>query len=64
MTNKEHESLKKEIIKELKPFIEKEIKNISKDMFTDEQIKKITVKTLTNLFKVLWNRKGTWSDAI
>jgi hypothetical protein len=64
MTNKEHESLKKEIIKELKPFIEKEIKNISKDMFTDEQIKKITVKTLSNLFRVLWNRKGTWSDAI
>ncbi len=64
MTNKEHESLKKEIIKELKPFIEKEIKNISKDKFTDEQIKKITVKTLSNLFKVLWNRKGTWSDAV
>ena len=64
MTNKEHESLKKEIIKELKPFIEKEIKNISKDMFTDEQIKKITVKTLSNLFRVLWNRKGTWSDSV
>jgi hypothetical protein len=64
MTNKEQESLKREIIKELKPFIEKEIKNISKDKFTDEQIKKVTVRTLTNLFKVLWNRKGTWSDAI
>jgi hypothetical protein len=64
MTNKEQESLKREIIKELKPFIEKEIKNISKDKFTDEQIKKVTVKTLSNLFKVLWNRKGTWSDAI
>jgi hypothetical protein len=64
MTNKEQESLKKEIIKELKPFIEKEIKNISKDKFTDEQIKKVTVKTLSNLFKVLWNRKGTWSDAV
>ena len=64
MTNKEQESLKREIIKELKPFIEKEIKNISKDKFTDEQIKKVTVKTLSNLFKVLWNRKGTWSDAL
>jgi hypothetical protein len=64
MTNKEQESLKKEIIKELKPFIEKEIKSIVKDKFTDEQIKKITVKTLTNLFRVLWNRKGTWSDAV
>jgi len=64
MTNKEKESLKKEVIKELKPFIEKEIKNIVKDKFTDEQIKKITVKTLTNLFRVLWNRKGTWSDAV
>jgi hypothetical protein len=64
MTNKEKESLKKEVVKELKPFIEKEIKNIVKDKFTDEQIKKITVKTLTNLFRVLWNRKGTWSDAV
>jgi hypothetical protein len=64
MTNKDKESLKKEVIKELKPFIEKEIKNIVKDKFTDEQIKKITVKTLTNLFRVLWNRKGTWSDAV
>jgi len=64
MTNKEQESLKREIVKELKPFIEKEIKNISKDKFTDEQIKKITVKTLSNLFRVLWNRKGTWSDAV
>ena len=27
MTKKEEESLKKEIIKELKPFLEKEIKN-------------------------------------
>jgi hypothetical protein len=33
MTNKEQESLKREIIKELKPFIEKEIKIISKDKF-------------------------------
>ena len=63
MSNKE-ESLKKEIIKELKPFIEKEIKKVVKDSFSDEQIKKITVKTLTNLFRVLWNRKGTWSDAV
>jgi hypothetical protein len=61
---KDTESLKKEIIKELKPFIEKELKKVVKDKFTDEQIKKVTVKTLTNLFRVLWNRKGTWSDAV
>jgi hypothetical protein len=64
MTKKEEESLKKEIVKELKPFLEKEIQKLVKDKFTDDQIKKVTVKTLTNLFKVLWNRKGTWSDAV
>lgn len=64
MTKKEEESFKKEIIKELKPFIEKEIEKIVKGKFTEEDVKKITVKTLTNLFKVLWNRKGTWSDAV
>jgi hypothetical protein len=64
MTKKEEESLKKEIVKELKPFIEKEIQKIVKDKFTDEEIKKVTVKTLSNLFRVLWNRKGTWSDAV
>jgi hypothetical protein len=61
---KDTESLKKEIIKELKPFIEKEIKKVVKDKFTEEEIKKVTVKTLTNLFRVLWNRKGTWSDSV
>jgi hypothetical protein len=61
---KDTESLKKEIIKELKPFIEKELKKVVKDKFTEEEIKKVTVKTLTNLFRVLWNRKGTWSDAV
>jgi hypothetical protein len=64
MTKKEEESLKKEIIKELKPFLEKEIHKVVKDKFTDEQVKKVTVKTLSNLFRVLWNRKGTWSDAV
>ena len=64
MTKKEEESFKKEIIKELKPFIEKEIEKIVKGRFTEEEVKKITVKTLTNLFRVLWNRKGTWSDAV
>ena len=64
MTKKEEESLKREIVKELKPFLEKEIQKVVKDKFTDDQIKKVTVKTLTNLFKVLWNRKGTWSDAV
>jgi|688.fasta_scaffold2852790_1 hypothetical protein len=64
MTKKEEESFKKEIIKELKPFIEKEIEKIVKGKFTEEEVKKITVKTLTNLFRVLWNRKGTWSDAV
>ena len=64
MEKKERDSLKMEIVKELKPFIEKELKTLSKEKFNDEQIKKITVKTLTNLFKVLWNRKGTWSDAV
>jgi len=61
---KDTESLKKEIIKELKPFIEKELKKVVKDKFNEEEIKKVTVKTLTNLFRVLWNRKGTWSDAV
>jgi len=64
MTKKEQESFKKEIIKELKPFIEKEIEKIVKGKFTEDEVKKITVKTLTNLFRVLWNRKGTWSDAV
>jgi hypothetical protein len=64
MTKKEEESLKKEIIKELKPFLEKEIQKVVKDKFTDDQVKKVTVKTLSNLFRVLWNRKGTWSDAV
>jgi hypothetical protein len=64
MTKKEEESFKKEIIKELKPFIEKEIEKIVKGKFTEDEVKKITVKTLTNLFRVLWNRKGTWSDAV
>ena len=61
---KENESLKKEIIKELKPFIEKEIEKVVKGKFTEDEVKKITVKTLSNLFRVLWNRKGTWSDAV
>jgi hypothetical protein len=61
---KENESLKKEIIKELKPFIEKEIEKVVKGKFTEDEIKKVTVKTLSNLFRVLWNRKGTWSDAV
>lgn len=61
---KENESLKKEIIKELKPFIEKEIEKVVKGKFTENEVKKITVKTLSNLFRVLWNRKGTWSDAV
>ena len=64
MTKKEQESFKKEIIKELKPFIEKEIEKIVKGKFTEDEVKKITVTTLTNLFRVLWNRKGTWSDAV
>jgi hypothetical protein len=64
MTKKEEESLKREIVKELKPFLEKEIQKVVKDKFTDDEIKKVTVKTLSNLFKVLWNRKGTWSDAV
>jgi len=64
MTKKEEESFKKEIVKELKPFIEKEIEKIVKGKFTEDEVKKITVKTLTNLFRVLWNRKGTWSDAV
>jgi hypothetical protein len=64
MTKKEEESLKREIIKELKPFLQKEIQKVVKDKFTDDEIKKVTVKTLSNLFRVLWNRKGTWSDAV
>jgi hypothetical protein len=64
MTKKEEESLKKEIVKELKPFLEKEIQKVVKDKFSDDEIKKVTVKTLSNLFRVLWNRKGTWSDAV
>lgn len=64
MTKKEEESFKKEIIKELKPFIEREINKIVKDKFSEDEVKKITVNTLTNLFKVLWNRKGTWSSAV
>lgn len=64
MTKKEQESFKKEIIKELKPFIEKEIKNIVKDKFSEDEIKEITIKTLSNLFRVLWNRKSTWSSAL
>jgi hypothetical protein len=64
MTKKEEESLKREIVKELKPFLEKEIQKVVKDKFTDDEIKKVTVKTLSNLFRVLWNRKGTWSDAV
>lgn len=64
MTKKEEESFKKEIIKELKPFIEKEIEKIVRGKFTEDEVKKITVKTLTNLFRVLWNRKSTWSDAV
>jgi hypothetical protein len=64
MTKKEQESLKREIVKELKPFLEKEIQKVVKDKFTDDEIKKVTVKTLSNLFRVLWNRKGTWSDAV
>ena len=64
MTKKEQESFKKEIIKELKPFIEKEIKNIVKDKFSEDEIKEVTIKTLSNLFRVLWNRKSTWSDAV
>jgi hypothetical protein len=64
MTKKEEESFKKEIIKELKPFIEKEINKIVKDKFSEDEVKKITVNTLTNLFKVLWNRKGVWSNAV
>ena len=36
----------------------------SKPKFTEDEVKKITVKTLSNLFRVLWNRKGTWSDAV
>ncbi len=64
MTKKEEESFKKDIIKELKPFIEKEIEKIVKGKFTEDEVKKITVKTLSNLFRVLWNRKGTWSDAV
>lgn len=64
MTKKEEESFKKEIIKELKPFIEKEIEKIVKGKFTEDEVKKITVKTLSNLFRVLWNRKATWGDAV
>lgn len=64
MTKKEEESLKREIVKELKPFLEKEIQKVVKDKFTDDQVKRVTVKTLSNLFRVLWNRKGTWSDAV
>ncbi len=64
MTKKEEESLKREIVKELKPFLEKEIQKVVKDKFNDDEIKKVTVKTLSNLFRVLWNRKGTWSDAV
>ena len=64
MTKKEEESLKREIVKELKPFLEKEIQKVVKDKFTDDEIKKVTVKTLSNLFRVLWNRKGTWSDSV
>ena len=64
MTKKEEESLKREIVKELKPFLEKEIQKVVKNKFTDDEIKKVTVKTLSNLFRVLWNRKGTWSDAV
>ena len=64
MTKKEEESFKKEIVKEIKPFIEKEIEKIVKGKFTEDEVKKITVKTLSNLFRVLWNRKGTWSDAV
>jgi hypothetical protein len=64
MTKQEKDALQKDIIKELKPFLEKEIKKISKDYFNEDETKKIIVKSLTNLFRVLWNRKGTWSDAI
>jgi hypothetical protein len=53
MTKKEEES-----------FIEKEINKIVKDKFSEDEVKKITVNTLTNLFKVLWNRKGVWSNAV
>lgn len=64
MTKKEEESLKREIVKELKPFLEKEIEKVVKGKFTEDEIKKVTVKTLSNLFRVLWNRKGTWGDAV
>ncbi len=64
MTKKEEESLKREIVKELKPFLEKEIEKVVKGKFTENEIKKVTVKTLSNLFRVLWNRKGTWGDAV
>jgi hypothetical protein len=64
MTKKEEESLKREIVKELKPFLEKEIQKVVKGKFTEDEIKKVTVKTLSNLFRVLWTRKGTWGDAV
>ena len=64
MTKKEEESFKNEIIKELKPFIEKEIAKIVKDKFSEDEVKKITVNTLTNLFRVLWSRKSTWGNAV
>jgi DNA ligase (NAD+) len=49
---KDTESLKKEIVKELKPFLEKEIQKVVKDKFTDDEIKKVTVKTLSNLIQL------------
>jgi len=64
MEKKEIESMKKEIVKELTKHIDSEINKLFKDKFSDEEIKKITVKTLSNLFRILWTRKGTWSDGV
>lgn len=64
MDKKELDELKKEIIKDLMKKIDSEFKDIKDSQLTESDVRKIIVKSLGNLFKVLWSRKGTWADQV
>lgn len=64
MTKSEETALKKELMKDLKAFIETSIEKEMKSKMTEKEVKKIFIKSLTNFFRTLWTRQSTWSQGI
>ncbi len=66
---KDMESLKKIIIQEItkaeiRDMISTENQKLIKSRDFEKKVKELSAKVIEELYKILWTRKGFWSDSI